>query len=540
MKTLIGVVSWALLTAVAAAQAPQGPADQVDRVFADFNKPNSPGCSVGVARNGQFVFRRSYGEGSLELGVPLTSQSVFYLASVSKQFTAASLVLAAEQGYLSLDDDVRKYIPELPNYGYRVTLRQMLQHTAGFRDFFSLLYLAGNDLAVMPSSHEILALIVRQKALNNVPGDEFIYSNSNYFLLGVVLQRATHKSLAQFAAENIFQPLEMNHTRFYDDHTLVVPDRVAAYYPGKNGGFLVGWSTTFDLVGSGGVMSSVDDLLLWDNNFYANKLGKGTLLEELQTRAVLNNGNRISYALGLDLDQYRGLPTVEHNGGTFGYRTTLLRFPNQRFSVITLCNVANANPESLSRRIADVYLAGELQPEPVPAAGLPDPSLFAGTYIDARTHFTYKFTAANGNLMGWGAVLKRIDRNHYHDLGDNVITFGTVNDRMHCSLDIPGERLFSGDKIDELHLPVASLQRFAGTYHSDEIGATYAFLVEGGELMLHNRERPAVKLIPFGPDEFDAEPVGSIIFRQDASGAISGLSVFNQNARGIQFGKTRP
>ncbi|MGB6744973.1 MAG: serine hydrolase domain-containing protein, partial [Terracidiphilus sp.] len=203
-----------------------GLSQQVDQIFAAYDQAKSPGCSLGVMRDGKFVYRRSYGAASLELGVPLSPQSVFYVGSVSKQFTAASVVLAAEQGFLSLDDDVRKYIPELPDYGHTITLRQMLHQTSGLRDFFDLLYFSGLDASEFNSPGEILKLIERQKGLNNAPGDEWVYSNTNYFLLGIVLERATRKTLAEFAAENIFQPLGMTHTRFYDDASVVVPGRV--------------------------------------------------------------------------------------------------------------------------------------------------------------------------------------------------------------------------------------------------------------------------------------------------------------------------
>jgi CubicO group peptidase (beta-lactamase class C family) len=196
------------------------------------------------------------------------------MGSVSKQFTAAAVVLAAEQGFLSLDDDVRKYVPELPDYGHVVTLRQMLHHTSGFRDFLTLISLSGRDVSDFNSSEEILKFIVRQRGLNNVPGNEWIYSNTNYFLLGVVVKRATKKSLAEFSAENIFRPLGMSHTLFYDDHTLVMPGRVAAYDSGDHDTFRVDWSTTYDIVGGGGLMSTVDDLILWDRNFYSNRLEK--------------------------------------------------------------------------------------------------------------------------------------------------------------------------------------------------------------------------------------------------------------------------
>jgi len=336
---------------------------KVDQIFSVYDKSGSPGCSLGVIRDGEFVYRKAYGLANLELGVPLSPQSVFYMGSVSKQFTAAAIALAAEQGYLSLDDDVHKYIPELPDYGHVITLRQMIHQTSGLRDFYTLLGLSNHDATDFDSPEDIFRIVVRQKGLNNVPGDEWIYSNTNYFLLGIVAKRATKKSLAEFAAENIFKPLGMSHTLFYDDHTLVVPGRVAAYDSALHDNFRVDWSTTFSVVGAGGLMSSVDDLLLWDKNFYANRLGKGTLVQELQTPGVLDDGNKISYAMGLVLGNYRGLPIVEHGGALFGYRTELLRFPEQKFSVICLCNIASAVPENLARKVADIYLADKLKPE---------------------------------------------------------------------------------------------------------------------------------------------------------------------------------
>ncbi|HYL63385.1 MAG TPA: serine hydrolase domain-containing protein [Candidatus Methylomirabilis sp.] len=262
---------------------------KVDHIFAVYDKPGSPGCALGVIRDGNFVYKRGYGEASLELDVLITPESVFYMGSISKQFTAASVVLAAEQGFLSLDDDVRKYIPELPSYGKTITLREMLHHTSGLRDIFGLLYLAGRNPEDIHPTNELLDLVAHQKALNFAPGDEYLYSNTNFFLMSVVIRRATGNPLSQFAEENIFKPLGMTHTRFYDDRTLVVPGRIPAYEPRKGGGFQVGWATNFDKIGDGGLMSSVDDLLFWDRNFYDNKLGKGTLLKELQTQGVLNN-----------------------------------------------------------------------------------------------------------------------------------------------------------------------------------------------------------------------------------------------------------
>ena len=419
---------------------------QVDQFFAAYSQTGTPGCSLGVIRDGAFIYRKSYGEASLELGVQLSPESVFYVGSVSKQFTAASIVLAAEQGALSLDSDVRKFLPELPDYGHTITLRQMLNQTSGFRDFFDLIYLSGRDAAEFNSPNEILKLIERQKGLNNVPGAEWVYSNTNYFLLGIVLQRATGKTLAEYAAENIFRPLGMAHTRFYDDASVVVPGRVAAYDSGEDGAFQVDWSTTYAVVGGGGLMTTVGDLLKWDSNFYSNQLGKGTLVKELEVPGILSDGKSSTYGMGLILGNYRGLPIVEHNGSLFGYRADILRFPEQRFTVVCLCNASNAAPEEKSRQVADIYLKTAMGPDSTPIAAtrkdLPDPAHFAGQYLDPRTHTIYSFTASDGRLRAWGSDLRRKNSNQFYDLFGDVFTFEGSKNSMKVSLDMNGETIF--------------------------------------------------------------------------------------------------
>jgi len=518
---------------------------EVDQVFMAYAKSGSPGCALGVVQDGNFVYRKGFGLASLELGVPLSSQSVFYMGSVSKQFTAASVVLAAEQGFLSLDDNVRKFLPELPDYGHPITLRQMLHHTSGLRDFLTLLGLAGREAGEIHSEAEIIDLIARQKNLNSIPGEEWLYSNTNYFLLGVVVKRATKKSLAEFAAENIFKPLEMAHTRFYDDHTVVLAGRAAAYDAGKNGDFLVDWSTDYDIVGAGGLMSTVDDMLLWDRNFYANTLGKGTLLKELQTRGVLNNGKQIGYALGLQLDSYRGLPVVEHDGALYGYRTGILRFPEQKFSVICLCNVSSAGVANLSRRVADIYLRGVLgaeedAPQTASTGNLPDVREFAGKYLDPRKHFVYTFTASGGNLAAWGASLRRIGPNQFKDLGTGTITFEGSGSNKKATLEMDGEAFFAGRRVETPHRNDQELAGYAGQYRSEELGASYRFSVEGGDLVLRRNWDPPLPLTALTQNEFECSDLGAtIVFEKDASNRVRGLRVYEVNARDIKFVKVK-
>jgi CubicO group peptidase (beta-lactamase class C family) len=509
----------------------------VDQIFAAYDKPDSPGCALGVIRDGNFVYKKGYGAASLELGVPIAPESVFYMGSVSKQFTAASVVLAAEQGFLSLDDDIRKYVPEIPSYGKPVTLRKMLHHTSGFRDILSLLFLAGRNSEDIHPTSELLDLLSRQKALNFAPGDEFLYSNTNYFLMGVVIRRATGKPLSQFAEENIFKPLGMTHTSFYDDRTVVLPGRVAAYAPRPGGGFRVDWSTNYDMVGGGGLMSSVDDLLRWDRDFYDNKLGKGTLLKEMQTQGVLNNGKQIEYALGLFISKYRGLPIVAHDGANFGYRTTLLRFPQQGFSVVCLCNLGTSNPLRLSYRVADLYLEGQLAPDPQPAAEAKvAPQPFAGRYRHPESHSAYQLSAADGDIVALGTHFKPRDANHFVATPGAEIAFDRLqNGGMRATLTLPDSAPEVLERFEPLKPSAEELAQYAGEYASSELQATYRFAVKDGKLALAtNWQEPAV-LEPTVHDEFQS-PVGVVmVFRRDAAGNIIGCDLFAGRVRNMFF-----
>jgi CubicO group peptidase (beta-lactamase class C family) len=335
--------------------------ERVDGVFARFDNTRSPGCSMGVIQDGEFVFRRGYGMANLELGVPLSSSSVFRIGSTSKQFTAAAIVLLAEEGKISLDDDVRTYLPELTDFGTPVTIRRLVHHTSGYRDYLTLMSLAGLRDDDYYTDEDLLAMLSRQRELNFAPGDEHLYSNSGYWLLSQVVKRASGKSLREYAAEKIFAPLGMDHTHFHDDHAELVPNRAYGYAPDEDGGYRISM-TTLPMIGDGGVFTSVDDLLMWDRNFYDQRIGGQGFLEQMHAVGILNDGEELDYAFGLGVGSYRGLRLVSHGGAFVGFRADLIRFPDERFSVICLCNRADSNPSLLARRVADIYLEDKLAP----------------------------------------------------------------------------------------------------------------------------------------------------------------------------------
>jgi CubicO group peptidase (beta-lactamase class C family) len=333
----------------------------VDAVFADLAKPGSPGCALAVYRAGKVIYANGYGLANLEENVKITPDSVFDIGSTSKQFTAASILLLEKQGKLSVNDDIRKYLPELPDYGHTLTILHLLNHTSGLRDYLTLFELAGIHTDSVTTDSDALALIARQKALNFDPGSDWLYSNTGFFLLSTIVKRVSGKALREFAAENIFTPLGMTHTELRDDHTQLVPNRAMAYDPkDKGAGYTLNVSY-FEQTGDGAVHTSVQDLLKWDENFYTGQVGGKEFLAEIQERGKLNSGKELEYAKGLFVHDYRGLHSVSHGGAWGGYRAELLRFPRQHFSVACLCNVSNAHPSKRAQAVADVYLADEMK-----------------------------------------------------------------------------------------------------------------------------------------------------------------------------------
>src|SRR6266481_119666 len=335
----------------------------VDEVFTDLTKAGSPGCALGVYRDGKMVYSKGYGLANLEQNVPITPQSVFDIGSTSKQFTAASILLLQKQSKLSINDDVRKYIPELPDYGQKVTILHMLNHTSGLRDYLTLMELAGIHIDSVTTDEDALALITRQKSLNFAAGSDWLYSNTGFFLLSVIVKRVSGKNLREFAAENIFTPLEMTHTQYRDDHASLIANRALAYdEKEKKDGYALNVSY-FEQTGDGAVHTSVEDLLKWDENFYGGQVGGKDFLAEIQEQGKLNNGKVLDYAKGLFIQDYRGLHTVSHGGSWGGYRAELLRFPEQHFSVACLCNLGSARPSKRAHRVADVYLTSLMKPK---------------------------------------------------------------------------------------------------------------------------------------------------------------------------------
>jgi CubicO group peptidase (beta-lactamase class C family) len=524
----------------------------VDAVFAQYDKAASPGCALGVIKDGKLIYARGYGMANLEHGVANGPKLVYDIGSTSKQFTAASVLMLAAQGKLSLEDDVRKYIPELPAYQAPITIQHLLHHTSGLRDYLTLFSLAGVSFDDTTTEKDALEIIARQKGLNFLPGDEWLYSNSGYFLLSIIVKRASGKSYAEFAKENIFDPLGMSHTLILDDHKRIVPLRATGYSPNPKGGYQIEMSN-FEQTGDGAVQTSVEDLLRWDQNFYLPKVGGKAFLERMQTVGTFNSGEKLDYASGLFLDEYKGLRRVSHGGSWAGYRAELARFPDQKLSIACLCNVATANPSALAMRVADLYLADQLH-TPEKGAGAPPSTVAvaedrlkvkAGVYRSRTNGELRRITFRDGKLRIdpfalISSEMRPFGETRFGVAGQDgvILEFASATDGSQWTLFRPNRKPDIFERVAAFDPTAEQLAEFAGGYYSEELDTVYKMSVEQGKLYVIDRNERKRPLTPTAHDSFTVISGPQFEFSRDAAGKVSGFAVHAGRIRNVRFSRS--
>ncbi len=545
LATALAFVALLWTSVAAAAQAPGEPAPSaVDAVFHDFDNTRSPGCAVAVSRAGVPVLARAYGMADLEHEVPNTAETIFEPGSVSKQFTAAATILLSLDGKLSLDDDVRTYIPELPDYGAIVTIRHLLNHTSGIRDWGSVAGIEGWPRTRRAHTHtHVLDILSRQKSLNYTPGDYYSYTNSGYNLQAILIERVSGMPFAEFTRERIFEPLGMTHTQWRDDFTRIVKNRAIAYEPRESGG----WSMLMpfeDVHGNGGLLTTVEDLLKFTRNLETGALGGPRFLEEMHRQGVLNSGQVIAYASGLVLGAYKGVPQVQHSGSTAGYRGHLVRFPDQGVAVAVMCNAASGNATRFAYQVADLYLGSALREvAPVPpsrAVVLPAERLraLAGAYRDTRTGVPERLVALEGGLRIGGTTLIPVGEGRFVAAGgETTLAFEATSfgDRRPAAvLDRPNHPHVRFEPVAPFAPTAAELRAYEGAYRSDEAEATYRIRAGEGGLMLVDRWGQSVPLEPSYRDAF-GRGGRTILFGRDASGRVDRMTWSESRVWGLAF-----
>jgi CubicO group peptidase (beta-lactamase class C family) len=523
--------------------APSDLPARVDRIFAWFDRA-TPGCGVGLAKDGHTLYTHGYGSANLEYGVPNTDSTVFESGSVAKQFTAAAIVLLAQDGKLALDDDIRKYLPEVPTFGgQRITIRNLLTHTSGLRDQWGLLGIEGRGPGTqVHSPMTTLDLVVHQKMLNFPPGSEYLYSNTGYALAGIIVERVSGKPLSDFTRDRLFRPLGMLHTQWRDDYTTVVPNRATAYSGTAQAGYHTDMPFT-NMIGNGGLLSTMADLMRWNENLDHPVVGGQSFVDAMQTRMRLTNGRTITYALGLGVNDYQGVREISHDGSTAGYRTFLARYPDQHVSVAVWCNYAGAAPAALGHQVADLVLtkataaASPVKPTPVvlTQAAL---ARWAGTYRDPHTDQVITVVATNGGLStgaGRGAATwTPIAADRFAAPVGEIRFQGAAGRRRYELIRDAGDTLH----FDEVLPAPTAVQNsdYVGSYASEELDAILTIAQRDGKLVLVRRPYSELSLAPAYRDDFRAGGgFGSLRFSRDARGKVTGFSIFAGRVLDVRF-----
>jgi CubicO group peptidase (beta-lactamase class C family) len=481
---------------------------QVDAIFNDF--VGKPGCNVGVARSGKLILERSYGVADVANDVPLSPETRFNIGSMSKQFTAAAVLILADQGKIGLDDDIHKYVPELPNYGVKVSIRQMLHHTSGIMDYTELLKLSGWAYGDAQSGHDALWVLTRMPKLNFAPGTRELYSNSNYLLIALVVARVSGQPFRAYLQSTIFGPLGMTHTMLPGDSTVVVPHMARAYLVDGPPQLMENRGGSWG--GDGGIVTTVGDLALWERNFDDPKVGGAKVMAEMQAVEPLADGSENNYAAGLMIKSYRGLRMVQHDGGTGGFLSDKFRFPSTGLTFIELCNRRDSSVFRRLRQVADLYLGlGPEAPSTVGASAgaqkwpAADLAMLAGPYLSADRGEFHIFTVENGVLVNEeDAPYHRTGRFEFKDAGGATWRF-LVQSGVATGVErqIPGSK--APVRYARMPPPLPDLREYAGMYVSPELVTAWCVEMTDKGLVLRRKRFEDEAVHAVWRDAFDME-----------------------------------
>ncbi len=527
----------ALLVALSAAvpatiltQAPQA-ASGLDPIFKQWTAA-TPGCAVGVARADQPRITRAYGLADLEHDVPNTADTIFEAGSVAKQFTAAAVLVLANDGKLSLDDPARKYVPELPDYGAPLTIRHMLTHTSGLRDWGSLAAISGWPRTTRAHAHaHVLDIVSRQRGLNFPSGTRWSYSNTGYNLAAIIVSRVSGISFADFTRTRLFEPLGLAKTSWRDDHTRVVKGRAVAYSREHDGYHTL---MPFENVhGNGGLLTTLDDLLTWNEALDAGRIGGGAFVRALEERGRFANGRAHRYALGLSVGSYRGVREISHGGATAGYRSFLARYPDQRVSVAVLCNTANAAAGDYAHAAADLFVPDLQVPEAAPTYIVTgtDVESLSGLYRNVVTGSPLELVAEGTRLrIARGPELAMVSGSQFTTPDGRTWTLRGAR------LDAAGETGEDAyERVSRIDVDAAALAEYAGTYTSEEVETSVTVAIEQGALVVRQRPDTSLPLTALYADAFRNAEVGTIIFRRNAQGRVGELSLVQDRVWDLRF-----
>ena len=532
------------------------PEKQIDQLMTTIVTPGSAGATIAVGKGDKVLFNKGYGSANLEYDIPNTPGSIFHIASVSKQFTAFAIAMLADQGKLSLDDDIRKHLPELHDFGHKITIRHLIHHTSGLRDQWNLLALAGWRLDDVITREQVLRLMFNQRELNFKPGDEMVYCNTGYTFMAEIVSRVTGKSFPDWCNENIFKPLGMNNTLFYDDHQKIVKNRAYSFVESPTG--LKKSVLSYANVGATSLFTTAEDLLKWSRNFKTMKVGNARTMKMMEERAILNKGDTLSYAFGQVLGKHKGLTTWSHGGADAGYRTILLRFPNEDYTFVVLSNLASFNPGKVAYDVADIFLKDLIKSEPVVAktekekpetnaVSVSEELLkkYVGQY-ELQPGFIVSIRLDQGSMIAQATgqpsirMVARSENEFFNDQYKVAITFqkddkGTVNQ---FTLNQNGQTVVA-PRMKEFDPSSVKLNQYTGVYYSPELETRYTLVIENGALVAKQIRHDPITLKPTKENEFESSAwfMRNVVFTTESDGTITGFKASSGRVRNVLFEK---
>ncbi|KZS41111.1 hypothetical protein AWE51_23460 [Aquimarina aggregata] len=517
---------------------------KVDSLLSEYPISNGPGISVAVIKDGKAIFKRHKGYANLEHRILITDSTKFVIGSIAKQFTAFAILLLENEGLLSIDNSITNYLPELNHLPHKVTIKQLMNHTSGFRDNTNLNNLKGRTDEDLIGQEEVVALLLRQKSLNFTPGSRFQYCNSGYILLAEIVKRVSGMSFSQFTQEKIFKPLKMHQSVFLDDPTLMVTNKANSYIKQKDGFHYIPLNRS--VVGSTGLYTTIHDLGLWANNFENQTIGNKTIFQKMKTKSSLNTGEIIPYALGQELKNHKGLDVIFHGGGDAGFRSYLLRVPSHKLTVAISGNFESFNPLNISYGLVDIFLSKNIQKKKkkeIPVYKTKDLKKFEGDYkIFNGFYITIEAKSDTLYFKNYGSEEKL----KLPTIGENEFLFPYIHhSKFRFTKDglvwhlsdfyYPGKKVFlNPPKYEEINI-----SEYTGVYRSAEVETSYTLITEDNQIKMTHNYNPDLLLEPISKDVFRTNQayMGEIEFTRNEAGKINGCKVSAQKAYNIFLNK---
>jgi CubicO group peptidase (beta-lactamase class C family) len=550
LTILFSIVPAAVVTRSQNMSGDQNLSARVDAIFSPHARADAPGCAVSVIKAGKVLYARGYGMADVAHSIPMKPNTPVQIASTSKQFTALAVLLLEGDGKLSLNDDVRQYLPEIPDFGRKITIRMLLNHTSGLRELGNLFYFAGWRMTDEQYKSDILPMLKRQRALNHVPGAEFSYNSAGYTLLALVVEKVSGVSFRRFVTDRIFTPLGMKNSDVQEDIDQVIPHQATGYWDHKAADLRTARALN-SFPGPNNVITSVEDLAKWDANFYEHRVGTPAMLNLMSTPGRLPDGTEFGYGMGLFIGSYRGFRMISHAGSDPGYKADMARFPDEQLTVAVLCNAFNIPPTPLLKQVADLYLPGTdktpFSPSTAPATmserdNKENSADFAGLYWNDVLAQPARFLYEQGKLLFDGGgegkfELRPLGYNAYQLVAAPrryVLTFIKRDDSLVVRADVEGSPSREFRKVADRKPSAAELRVFEGGYFSAELDVRWTFVVRNGELIVERNRRKPTPLSPIFGNAFQAE--GFVLeFRRDPRADNMILEITTERVRRLQF-----